>query len=115
MTMNHQKAMKPKQKEVSLKMAKTRHIVKDSGLTSFQEGAEKGGITKRAKGRHFMVFNSNDDVINNEIYLRDLNLISAGLKNSSKEKPIGSTTQSRNMLKKCNKEYLIGYYVKEIK
>jgi len=62
-----------------------------------------------------MVFNSNDDVINNEICLRDLNLISAGLKNSSKEKPIGATTQSRNMLKKYNKEYLIGYYVKEIK
>ena len=114
MIINFKEAMRPKQAITSKKMAISRSKVDDNGLSSFDKGAKKGGETKREKGRHFVLFDGEDKIVEANICLRDLGKLHSSLKNSSKENPIGSTKRSNMALKKFNKEYLKGYYSKEI-
>jgi len=82
------------------------------GKTTYQKSGEKQSKTKMSRTRRFDVFR-NDILIHEFISRADMVKISSALFYTNKEKPLGSTRQSKIELNKYSKLHLMGMYAVE--
>jgi len=123
-TTKHQESMKQKQENgktkqenTTLKMAKTRQLKKISfegkEMTIKEMCAIKTSRKARERAKKYDVYNSKGEKVYCDMIRLDIIKIHTTLFNTSEDKPLGSTTQSINKLRKLNKMNLSGLYIKE--
>jgi len=92
-----------------------REDIDENGYNAFQRAGKVLSKTLDKKAKRYNVYDKNDKLVHKCILAKDVRKISQKLPFMDKENYLGKDKSSRTRYINNNKEYLIGYYVKEIK
>jgi len=89
------------------------HIEKIKNRPLNKDRIKKMVETRNSKSRIYTIY-CDSKIVKTNVLLKDIKKISQGLLKTTKEKPLGYNSYSKNRLNMNNNLHLIGYYIQEI-